>query len=263
MMQEWKNDATFKGLVAMVLVLAGVGLAMYSYLAYTEAKYIGGEISSISVSGKSETFVRPDIANFTFSVLADEETATAAQEKSAVAINEISAYLKEKGVEEKDIKTVDYNLQPKYEYINELCVQGRPCTPGRQNLVGYTVSQTISVKVRKMEDAGALISGVGDKGATNISGISFTIDDTDAARAQVREEAIADAQVKAERLADSLGVRLGRLMSYSEDGQMPVPYAGYGGVMMEKAMDGMATAPQVTPGENEITSNVTLVYEIR
>ncbi len=263
MVEAWAGDNKFKGLVFLVLALAGVALLAYTYNAYTETQHAGGRVSTISVTGKSETFVKPDIATFTFSARAEEKTATAAQEKSAAAINTITAFLKEKGIEEKDIKTIGYDLQPKHEYTPVACTSFGMCPPGKDTIVGYTVDQTISVKVRKIEEAGNLTGGIGEKGATNVSGLTFTVDDPEVARAQVREEAIVDAKAKAEKLADSLGVRLVKLTDYYENGDMPVPYA-YGGVAnMEKSMDSVMVAPQISAGENEIISSVTLVYEIR
>lgn len=261
MMQEWAMDRRFKALVFIVLILIAVGIAAYTHLAYKQAKYMGMGMSTISVAGESEMFVKPDIASFTYSVMAEEKDVVTAQQKSAEAVNAIMAYLTEQGVEEKDIKTSNYNLYPRYEYSQGICMNGY-CPSGEQRLVGYTVDQMVTVKVRKVENAGTLIAGVGSKGATNVSSLTFTVDDLDAAMEQVRAEAIADAKAKAERLADSLGVRLGKLVNYYEEN--PVPYGyGYGGMMMEKAMDASLAAPSLTPGENEVTSRVNLIYEIK
>ena len=261
-MQEWARDKRFKALVFLLLGLLSVSAAAYTYLAYTQAQYVPGSISSISVTGKGEAFVRPDIATFTFSVVVDEKDAVKAQEKAAQIGNDALAYLKAQGVEEKDIKTENYSLNPKYEYETQACTTGW-CPPGKQNLVGYTVDETMSVKVRKIDAAGGLIGGVGGKGATNVSGLSFTVDDTDAAKEKVRTEAIADAKTKAQKLASSLGVHLGRLINYSENGNgVPMPMDAYAGGTLKSASMA-STPPQIAPGENKIVSNVTLEYEIR
>ncbi len=264
MLQELGSDRRFKALVLLVLLLASIGIAAYTYLAYTQAKMMSGGMSSISVVGKAERFVRPDIATFTFSVVADAKDATTAQTNSAKAYNAILEYLKGKGVEEKDIKTEGYNLYPKYEYTNSVCNQWGVCPPGKQNLVGYTVDQSVSVKIRKIEEAGNLVGGVGDNGATNISGLVFTIDDVDGVRADVREEAIADAKEKADRLAKSLGIRLGKLINFSDNNQnVPMPMYNYGGMEKQAMAMDAAVAPDITPGENEVVSTVTLVFQIR
>jgi uncharacterized protein len=261
MVETWAGDKHLKALVYVVLALAAVGLLAYAYHAYTEAQYVGGRFSTISVQGTSERFVRPDVASFTFSVMAEAATASAAQQKSAEASNAILAYLKEQGVEEKDIKTVGYSLNQKYEAAQNAICTSVYCPPTRQVLAGYTVDQTVSVKVRAIDNAGTLLSGVTEKGATNVSGISFTVDDPEDIQAEVRQEAIDEAEARAKELADSLGVRLGRLVSYYENGPQPLPYGGYGGAKLEMAMDAAQVA--VAPGENEIVSAVSLVYEIR
>jgi len=264
MFQEWAQDRRFKVLVFIVLVLAALGIAAYTYLAYTQAKYMGMGMSTISVSGTSERSVRPDIATFTFSVMSEDADGTVAQQKSATAMASITDYLKAQGVAEADIKTTYYNLYPKYEYTGGPCNEWGFCPQGEQRVVGYTADETVSVKVRAVDTAGDLIAGVGSNGATNVSGLSFTIDDPEAVSEEIRAEAIAEAKEKAERLADSLGVRLGKLVNYYEENPMPYPYYGYGGdMMMEKSMDSVQAAPSIAPGESDLTSTVTLIYEIK
>lgn len=263
MFQEWAQDPRFKALVFIVLILAGIGLAAYTYLAYTQAKYMGMGMSTISVSGMSERSVRPDIATFTFSVMGEDADGTVAQQKSGAAMQTIVDYLKAQGVAPADIKTTYYNLYPKYEYTGGPCNEWGYCPQGEQRVVGYVADETVSVKVRAVDKAGDLIAGVGQNGATNVSGLSFTIDDPEAVKEEIRAEAIADAKEKAERLADSLGVRLGKLVNYYEESPTPYPYYGYGGDMMEKSMDSAQAAPSIAPGENDLTSTVTLIYEIK
>ncbi len=256
------EDKNFKGLVSLVLFLGAIALAMYAYYAYVQADRYNRGLSTISITGKSEQFLKPDVATFTFTVMAEEKDATAAQNKSAEAINTIMGYLKEQGIEERDIKTEYYSLEPKYEWIQEPCAQWGICPPGKQEMKGYTVNQTVLVKVRAIEKAGDLISGVGSRGATSVGGLSLTIDDMYAVREAVREEAIKDAREKAQKLARDLGVRLGDLQNYYEENPgYPVPYynMGKGGA---ESMDA-AVSPTIAPGENKVTVSVNLTYEIK
>lgn len=268
--QSWAEDRRIKGLVFVVLILAAVALSAYSYYTYKQSQYVFTGPNTISVSGKGEIFAKPDIASFSFSVDAEAVTANEAQEKSAKAMNDIVAYLKENGIEEKDIKTSYYNLNPKYRWEQDtkavICTQwGCPPQEGKQVLDGYQVNQTVEVKIRDTAKAGDLISGVGTKGATNISGLAFTIDDDEKLKRDARELAIADARENAKMLADDLGVRLGRMMNYWEDqagGPQPMYYAKEAAMGDSMGMGG-GVAPSVPTGENTITSNVTIVYEIR
>lgn len=252
----------FKLLISIVLLLAAVALAAYSYATLRESAYIFDGPTTISVAGVGEVVARPDIGMFSFSVRAEAEDPMTAQEDSAQAINAIMTYLEgEGGVEEADIKTTSYNLSPRYEFIQEICEPGF-CPPGRQELVGYSVMQTISVKVRDTDRAGGLISGVGERGATNISGLSFTIDDEEALKAQARAHAIENAKENAEELTDELGVRIVRIVGFSEDdhGFYPQFSRGFGGDFDEAAI---MAVPDIPTGENTITSRVILIYEVR
>lgn len=252
----------------VILLLSGslymVGQFLNGVKAYS---FIGRDNSvpaTINVSGTGEVFVKPDIAELSFSVAKEAKTVVEAQKASAEKINEIMAYLKESGIEEKDIKTENYSLNPKYEYqqrvMQTICMNGYCPPEGKQVLVGYEVSQTISVKIRKIDDAGKILVAVGDKGATNISSISFSVDKKDAVEADARDKAIKDAESKAKVLADSLGVKITRVTSFSESGNTSV-YSRFeaAGAMLKTA----DVAPSIPTGENKFVSNVNIVYEIQ
>lgn len=251
-------------LFALVLVSAVIALGAYAYTTLKHAGYEFGGPTTITVEGEAEVFARPDIATFNFGVTAEAETATAAQDESAEAMNEIIAYLTAQNIAEEDIKTTNYHLSPRYEYVREQGQTCEPgfCPPGERTLVGYSVNQTIEVKLRDTENAGDVIAGVGERGATNMSGLRFTIDDESNLRAQAREEAIQDAQEKAHALAEDLNVRIVKLRGFWENNDQPY-YArnGYGGdnAMMESA----AVAPDLPSGENTIISRVSVTYEVR
>ena len=250
-------------IVPIFAVVAIIALGAYVNLTVKQARYVYSGPVTISVVGKGEATAVPNIATFSFSVHAEDIDAATAQSKSATAMNAIIDYLKGANIEEKDIKTEYYNLNPRYEYPNIICADGVYCPPGERVLRGYEVDQSVSVKVRDTSKAGELISGVGERGATNVSGIQFTIDDEDNIKAEAREEAIADAQAKAEKLAGDLGVRIVRMTGFWED-QGAYPY-GYGGAEMgvsTMAKDA-AVAPSIPVGENTVTAQVNISYEVR
>ncbi len=263
------NNQSFLSLwyvqVLVVLILIGIvtSLAAYTKLTLRESRYGEYGMATINVRGEGEVMARPDIGTFSFSVMAEGDDAASAQNDSAEKINAITAYLAENGVEEKDIKTSSYYLNPNYVYPTRPCPTGSYCPPGEPEIDGYEVSQTVEVKVRDLDQAGDLISGVGQRGATNISGLSFTIDDESNLKAEARAAAIADAKEKAEELAADLGVRLVRITGYYEEEFYP-PY-GYGGdAMMERAVAQSASVtPDLPTGENQISSTVSVTFEIR
>ena len=251
---------------AAALAMLAVFLLVLTISAFKEYRFIGTGVpasNTISVSGKGEVFAVPDTGEFMVTVREEAETVEFAQSEATKKINAVIEYLKGAGVEEKDIKTVSYNVNPKYEWSQGQCVNGY-CPPGKQELLGFEVSQSLSVKVRDTKKAGELLSGVGSKGASEVSGLSFTIDDEDALRAEAREMAIDEAQEKADMLAAQLGVTVVRVVGfYEESGGSPMPFAyGMGGADMARSEVKLA-APELPTGENKITSNVNITFEIR
>jgi uncharacterized protein len=240
-------------------------------------RYIGTGITpsdTISVSGHGEVFAAPDIATFTFSVVSDKPTVAAAQQDATALANATTAYLTSAGVATSDIQTSGYSIEPQYSYQNAVCPQAPTvgsgaepaapaiyCPPGKSVLTGYEVRQTTTVKVRDLSQAGTLLSGVGTKGATEVSGLNFTFSDPDAVQAQARDKAIADAQSKAAALAKALGVSLVRVVSFNEgngSSPQPVVYA-----MAASGSTNAAASPAISPGQSDVTDDVTITYEIR
>ena len=261
-MHELLQNKYAKGLIVIGLVGIVTALAAYTNLAWKQAESMKPNQVTISVSGKGEVLAKPDIGTFTFSVQTEGKDATTAQTQGTKAMDTITKYLADNGVEDKDIKTTNYNLSPKYKYENKVCPAGTYCPPGNRVQDGFTVNQSVTVKVRKLDQAGALISGVGDKGATNISSLSFTIDDDSALQSQAREKAIKDAKAKAEELAKSLGLKIDRIVGFNESGQGPV-YYGMGGSDTMMAKSEAAPSAVVPTGQNTITSNVNIVYALK
>ena len=258
-----KKEKVLKALFAVLVILA-VFLAIETLNALKENSYIGQGIVSanvINVSGEGEVFAVPDTATFSFSVVESGKTVAVAQDTAAKKVNGILDAIKAMGVKDKDIKTTGYNSYPKYEYAQaQICSNGY-CPPSRQILTGYEVNQTVTVKVRKTADAGAVLTKVGTLGAQNISGLDFVVDNMDAVNAQARDKAIQDAKAKAHILAKSLGVRLSKIVNFQESGSQPPIY--YGMAMDTKTIGApVPTVPQLPTGENKVTSNVTITYEV-
>lgn len=250
---------------AFALVVLGVFLVAGTMVALRSYRYIGTGVAAtntISVSGEGEVFAVPDIATFSFTVQETAKDVTTAQDAASKKSNDAIAYLKQQGIEEKDIQTTDYSVYPQYEYSQATCTNGY-CPGGKQTLTGYQVSQTVSVKVRDTKKAGALLSGVGARGISQVSGLSFTVADQKLLESQARAKAITDARAKADVLAKQLGVQVVRVVGFSEGGGgYPGPIA-YGMTMSADASRKEATPPELPVGQNKITSSVSVTYEIR
>lgn len=249
----------------LVGTLLVVFLAILSIKQLVSIKYVGNEnpmVASISVTGKGEAVSIPDIATFSFSVTENAKTVQEAQAKATEKINNALKAIKASGVDEKDLKTISYSINPHYEYNQIVCV-AYPCPSGKSVLSGYDVSQTIQVKIRDLSKAGAMFDTIGSAGVQNVDGLTFSIDDIDSVKAKARTEAINNAKAKAEILAKQLGVKLVRITSYY-DSNSEMPYM-YGREAMSSDIVSLksAVAPEVPKGEQKITANVTISYEIR
>lgn len=246
-----------KMLVATLLFLA-IFLLGKSLNEFSKISYNGSELlpaSTITVSGEGEVVSVPDIATFSFSVTEESPVVATAQDESAKTTNAIIDFLTKNGVDKKDIKTSGYNIYPRYEYEG-----GSYYQTGKRKLVAYVVSQSVEVKVRKLSDTGKILGGLGELGATDVSGLNFGFDKEESLKVKARKDAIASAKEKAQITARDLGVNLGKIVSYSESDFLPFLY-GRGGV---NAMDTKASAtPEINPGESKIKSTVTITYEIR
>jgi len=270
-MESFISKEKSKQLVNVVLVLFVILSLFFFFKFINEIKksgHIGREVgmqNSISVSGMGEVVALPDVATFSFTVREEFDEVSKAQEDVTNKMNAILDALKTEGIEEKDIKTTGYNIYPQYDYSNIQCLS-YPCPPSRQTLRGYEVSHSVMIKVQDTEKTGDLLELVGSFDVDNVSGISFSIDDTEAPEEEARSLAIKDAQKQAEKLADDLGVKLVRVMSFYEN-NYPGPYYYDSYAMMGKGDaalgEGGRVSPTIPTGENTIQSQVTITYEIR
>lgn len=223
-------------------------------------------LRTFSVQGEGEVVAIPDIALISFSVLTEGgKNLAALQKENTEKGNAIIAFLKENGVEKKDIKTASYRINPRYQ--NYSCVgqpapSAEPCPP--REIVGYSIFQEIVVKVRDLGATGSLVSGVVAKGANTVSGPNFTIDEPEMLQNEARAKAVASAKAKAYVMAKAGGFRLGKPVSIYEGYATPFPVR----FSIDSKAEGMGgdtalPAPAFEPGSENIRATVSVTYEIR
>lgn len=229
-----------------------------------QSKYVGRgnqPANTISISGKGEVLAVSDIASLYANLSEEGKTAKEAQDLLNKSITKTLTYLKDQKIEDKDIKSEYGGLSPKYSYEQAVC-SSYPCPSRNPKIIGYTATQSITIKVREVDNASVIRTGLAGIGITNISGPTFSIDDEEEFKDEARSKAIIDAREKAKVLAKELGVKLGKVVSFSENSGNYYP-------MYDTKMMGAGTvsessvAPTLPKGENKITSNVTITYEIR
>ncbi len=229
------------------------------------SKYVGRGSqppSTISVSGTGEVMAVSDIATLSFNISKEGTNSKEAQSALNTQLTKVLDYLKTTKIEDKDIKSEYGGLNPKYGSREVINCFAYPCPQPEQKIVGYTATQSVTIKVRDVDTANDIRTGLANAGITDISGPTFSIDDEDVYTEQARNKAIDDARAKAKVLAKQLGVDLGKVVSFGENGGgYPMMYAK--SEMMMDSVGASAPAPTLPKGENKITSNVTITYEIR
>jgi uncharacterized protein len=240
-------------LFAVLIVVVAVFMVFAAMNEYKKGGYIGQDIvakNTITISGEGKIFATPDIGVINLGVVSQAATVTPAQKDNTEKMNKITKAMEDLGIDEKDLKTVNYNIYPRYNYQH-----------GTQTIIGYEVNQTLEVKIRDLDKVGEILAKAAELGANQTGSLSFTFDDPEKTNAEARTKAIKNAKGKANTLSSVLGVKLIRIVSFSESSyQPPVPYYS------EKALGmggGEASTPDIQTGQNEVISNVTIVYEIQ
>jgi len=244
--------------LASVLILLLFVLSISSIVGISnkvkEGRYIGqsNEIrNSISVSETGEVFAVPDLGIITLSVISEAKTVASAMSDNTENMNSIIQAMKDQGIEDKDLKTTSFNVNPRYNYTENY---------RERILAGYEVSQNLQVKIRDLDKVGDVIQRATDSGANDISQLQLTVDNKDELKEEARKQAIEKAKAKAKELTSQLGVKLGKVITFNENTSSP-----YYPMMFEASMDSVGKGggvPDIQAGENKISVSVNVTYEI-
>jgi hypothetical protein len=215
--------------------------------------YIGKadrNVSTISVQTTGKVIATPNLATVSMGVSAEALTTAEAQNQNTEIMNKLYAQLDLLGVDKEDVKTSNYSVYPQYDYTEK----------GRV-FKNYVVSQDVLVKIRAVDKAGAVLALAGELDLNRVSGINFTIDDTDVYKGQAREIALKKAWEEGVSIAKSLGMKIKDVVAYNEyenNGDMiyraDAESLGMGG--------GGIMPPTVESGSTEIIMNVNVIFEI-
>jgi uncharacterized protein YggE len=203
---------------------------------------------TITMSGTGTVKGPPDMADISAGVTTEAPTAAAALAANTAAMNKVFAALEKQGIARRNIQTSNFSVSPNYG-------SRTPNEPPR--LLGYRVSNQVHVILDDVTKVGAALDALVSAGANQMNGLNFAIKEPAPLLAKARAEAVADARLRAQQYAAAAGVTLGAVQSISEGGAEP-PRPMYR--MMAMAAD---SSVPVATGEESVTANVTLVWEIR
>lgn len=218
----------------------------------------GNTEMGMRVTGEGSISVNPDLALINLGVETTERSVAEALSEASTAMDNMVKSLQNSGLENRDIQTRFFNISPQYDY-QEVVELGRRAN--RRVLVGYTVSNSATIKIRNLDDVGGIIDNVVNAGgdSARIDGITYTVEDPQPFMAKLREAAVKDAYAKADQLAFLTGVSLGRLIFISELGGTPMPQAfGEGGGTLRAFA---APATPISSGELELRLTVQAVFD--
>lgn len=231
--------------LALTTALAGPALAQ---------EYRGPGI--ITVEGQGSVTAAPDTAIVSSGVTTQGATAREALDANTEAMTQLIETLTGAGIERRDIQTSNFSVQPNYVYSDTRDANGYSLPP---KIVGYTVSNSVTVRVRDLPSLGTILDQSVSVGANTIGGISFSVADPSKLYDEARKQAFADAQGKALLYADAAQVELDTIRSITEGSsfQPPQPY-----MVREMAMSADAKAIPVEGGELSFVINVTVTWEV-
>lgn len=204
---------------------------------------------TLLVSGEGTVTVAPDVAITTVGMISRGETVADAQQQNNTVMNALIQKVKELGVAEADIQTANYNIYPVYDYTQQGQVPR-----------GFEVSQSVTLKIRDIENASNILAAAGEAGANNVGGLQFTIDDREVYRAEARALALEQVAEKARSLAQSLGVQLGEVVAY-EEYETGGDY--YTGSYDRPVGLGGENAPAVESGSTDVKMVVNIRFEMK
>lgn len=207
----------------------------------------------VSVTGIGKVSAPPDMATVRTGVVSEANDAKQALSENNRLVQKLMSVLAEAGIAEKDIQTSNFNVRPTYERPRQ--DRGQRSSP---KIVGYHVSNQLTVRVRKLDKLGDILDALVTAGSNDVSGISFGIADTGELMNQARRAAMEDARERAELYAESADVQVGQVLTISEQGsEAPAPRQMRRAMVMEAA-----DAVPIAAGEQDLTVSVHVSYQL-
>ena len=232
----------------LLATLVALGTTMTACAQTQPAAYaIPVDGTLLSVSASADARRAPDVATISAGVVTQAADANSAMRANAAQMQKVMAAIREAGIADKDIQTSGVNLNPNYKYAENQA----------PTITGYQASNTVNLKVRDLARLGKVLDALVASGANQVNGPSFEIDQPDAVQDEARRAALAKAQARAGMYAKSLGLQVRRIVSISEGGgfQPPMP-------MVRMAAMAKDAGTEVSPGENTVSANIDVVFEL-
>lgn len=265
-MNQKKHEATL--LFAFLLLIILIAITRFTDLKPHWGSLEMRSNSTITVSGTAKKNQDNQIANFTAGVESIEASKEEALDKTNETMNQLIAKVKELGVKTEDIQTQNANVYQETEYVPMDTSVSNLMYPqperGKAQKGDWRANNSISIKLREVEKADALLALLNNSGANYVYGPDFSIDDVEVAGDQLLTEAVTNAREKAEKIAAANNQKIGKMISLTENGSYS-PYMNYksamplvGGGLTETMVDA-----DLEPGSSSVSKTVTVTFELK
>lgn len=239
-----------------VLALVGIVFVIFLFVAMGplsawQASFTPARVITVSATGK--TTATPDEADVNFSVVTQGTDPATLSNNNNTKMNAVMQFVSSQGIASSDIATTGYDLEPNYQYDRN---------SGRNFITGYTLTQTVEVKIKDLTKVAGVLGGLAPLGVNQIGGVNFTFQDQDTFIAAARSDAMNKAKQQAMAMASEAGASLGEVVTVSESSYIPFPQTPYA---VSNAMGAVAApvTPSIQPGSQDVTDSVTVTYELR
>ncbi|MGB8217699.1 MAG: SIMPL domain-containing protein [Candidatus Methanoperedens sp.] len=251
MSQETSDNKLYVIIVILSIAIVVIAAGLYSVAVAGTA---GVKLFNVTtpgqkllyVSGSASTFVVPDTVSISLGVLTQAPSARETSDKNAVSMNAVITALKNQGLTDKEIQTSVFSIQPVYNYPNN---------GGAPTITGYSASNNVVVTTKMVDKVGDILDKTVAAGANQVNGISFMV--SEEKQKQIHDDllagAVKDARGKADKLAESLGVKITGVSSTS---------ISEGGIPQPMALGITGKAAPIQPGQTEVSLSVQVTYII-
>jgi uncharacterized protein len=209
-------------------------------------------VPTLSVTGRGEVSVPPDLAVVRMGAFAQHQEAAAAQEAVNQTMESVLQAIRQAGVAAEQIQTSSLYLHPIYDHRRGGDEQPR--------ITAYRAEMSVTVRIRDLARTGPVIDAGLRAGANQFQGISFELQNDTNAKSQALQQAVRAAQEKARAMAAALNVQLDHVVDVVESGAEPIRPLYEARAAMDMAMGSPATPIQ--SGQIQVQAQVTLRYRI-
>lgn len=237
------------GIVWLLALLLGFSTVAQ---AHDEGK---SETPTLTVRETGSVTHAPDTAFVTFGMETPGKSLIEAQKRNSATMSKVMDRLRELQIERERIQTSSFTVSPQYRPLPNRPAETPPVSP---EIIGYVVSNMVTVEIRALDKVGTVIEEVLKAGANSFHGLHWGLRDEQSVRLSALKQAAAKVREKAAVLSEALHVKLVRVLSVNEGGHMVRPAAP----MARMAIEASAGDVPISPGEMKVEATVTLVYEI-